>query len=719
MEEIMGGFDIPFMTFSKFKKAEDEIGDTLHSVALTSMKEAADEEARLAREMNEVDSNGMVCKCKYECKDILEMKKKLFENFHKLNLEEQGSYLMGLIQILPIQRRRNGMGRHYQRVPGSRKYRDYTPEILRACLEAIGNGDVTLREAEDVFGIPKRTICYKLKKQHCLKPGRPTVFSKEEELAVVECIIRLGDFGFPLGQRDLRMIMRDYLRKKDDPSDEEDADEEGLLADYSDEDMETYINKQTQELDDENEATAVFEGQKPIQSALQLSDCSRVVGQHLRRICEDAGNWYELYGNAANPISDLMLKPFPSSTKDVQAILFKPIMYAILFKHKIVTNSEKESKPMDEPVYKVSVFGASIAVREEYCQNFDMSGLPQIIDRTYEELRTCDERLTRTMPRCMFNHAMTTLVNAVLIDRDLENGHQPLNQNDYAQDAYPQSLPVPAPIHDYLRCISNSATIDGDQVNLNLPVIAIPESPDNDIHSGTFGPADLDQHECYLSPYVSMMRVMATREQNYDWQPPPDGYFLEGAVPTDNLLGYGSIDNLTQEGRDRLEGLEFQNDDALLGRLCFSPELILCVSSKLETPKDKFEMVTLEDAKLLKKRIPARTSPANSIFVESPRIHRPFDALSSVVPNLKSHSQFGSNQSAQVALQCLHLRRTAEDPGTCYLLEGVAPPGWTKDVLVQHQSTPPPPQLELVQHQFSSPTLQLELVQHQSSPQPL
>ncbi|KAF6212868.1 hypothetical protein GE061_010578 [Apolygus lucorum] len=35
MEEIMGGFDIPFMTFSKFKKAEDEIGDTLHSVALT------------------------------------------------------------------------------------------------------------------------------------------------------------------------------------------------------------------------------------------------------------------------------------------------------------------------------------------------------------------------------------------------------------------------------------------------------------------------------------------------------------------------------------------------------------------------------------------------------------------------------------------------------------------------------------------------------------
>ncbi|XP_074040067.1 uncharacterized protein [Leptinotarsa decemlineata] len=106
------------------------------------------------------------------------------------------------------------MVRHYQRVPGSRKYRDYTPETLHCCLEAIANGEVTLREAEDVFGIPKRTICNKLKKQHCLKPGRPTVFSEEEELAVVECIIRLGDFEFPLGQKDLRMIMRDYLRKK-------------------------------------------------------------------------------------------------------------------------------------------------------------------------------------------------------------------------------------------------------------------------------------------------------------------------------------------------------------------------------------------------------------------------------------------------------------------------------------------------------------------------
>lgn len=36
------------------------------------------------------------------------MKVKLFESYHKLGLNEQGSYLMGLLQVLPIQRRRHG-----------------------------------------------------------------------------------------------------------------------------------------------------------------------------------------------------------------------------------------------------------------------------------------------------------------------------------------------------------------------------------------------------------------------------------------------------------------------------------------------------------------------------------------------------------------------------------------------------------------------------------
>lgn len=340
--------------------------------------------------------------------------------------------------------------------------------------------------------------------------------------------------------------------------------------------------------------------------------------------------------------------------------------------------AKTETKPIDEPMYNCSGFGASIAIREEYCQNFDFSGFPQLIDRTYEQLRSLDERLSRTMPRCMFNHSMTVLANAVLLDRDQENGHRPLDQNDYAEDALPSSFNVPGPIHDYLRCVANTATIDGDAVKINLPDIAIPEGPLDDIHSGTYGPIGIDhnKYECYPSPYVTMQRLIASRDNQQNWQPLPDGFFPEGALPNENLIGYGPIDHLTPEGRERLQGLDFRNDDTILGRICYSSELMLRVSTKLETLKDKFEMLSLEDSKLMRKRIPERVSLTNVTFVESPITNRPLNSIADVVPNILSHAQFGSNQSAQAALQCLHRRRSVYNAGICYLIDGNPPPGW-------------------------------------------
>lgn len=37
------------------------------------------------------------------------MKHQLFMAYHKLDLNQQGNYLMGLIEVLPVQRRRHGM----------------------------------------------------------------------------------------------------------------------------------------------------------------------------------------------------------------------------------------------------------------------------------------------------------------------------------------------------------------------------------------------------------------------------------------------------------------------------------------------------------------------------------------------------------------------------------------------------------------------------------
>ncbi|KAF6211254.1 hypothetical protein GE061_014371 [Apolygus lucorum] len=49
----------------------------------------------------------------------------------------------------------------------------------------------------------------------------------------------------------------------------------------------------------------------------------------LQRLCENAANQYVLYGDAAYPISDLLLKPFPQTSTEDHAIYFNRAMSAV------------------------------------------------------------------------------------------------------------------------------------------------------------------------------------------------------------------------------------------------------------------------------------------------------------------------------------------------------------------------------------------------------
>ncbi|XP_047137741.1 uncharacterized protein LOC124814272 isoform X1 [Hydra vulgaris] len=93
----------------------------------------------------------------------------------------------------------------------ARKYKDYTSNDLSKCLEEVKCKKLTQNKAAAKYGISRRTICYKLKGKHNLKPGKPYFFSKFEEAAFVKCSIQLSDFGFPIGKEDLRHIMNNYL----------------------------------------------------------------------------------------------------------------------------------------------------------------------------------------------------------------------------------------------------------------------------------------------------------------------------------------------------------------------------------------------------------------------------------------------------------------------------------------------------------------------------
>lgn len=103
------------------------------------------------------------------------------------------------------------MPREYKRKLGARNYKDYDDETLSRCLSAIKNKEMSHRKASLEFGIPRRTILNKLKGYHVLKLGVPPIFSEEEENMFVNCIVKLSDYAFPMGEFDLKMVVKHYL----------------------------------------------------------------------------------------------------------------------------------------------------------------------------------------------------------------------------------------------------------------------------------------------------------------------------------------------------------------------------------------------------------------------------------------------------------------------------------------------------------------------------
>lgn len=105
------------------------------------------------------------------------------------------------------------MPRKYQRKAGSRKYADYSEETLLECLNEIKHGRISHRKAEEKYKIPRRTILNKLKCRHSKKPGHQPIFTPEEERQFAQCIISLGDHGFPVNMQELRNIIKNYLAR--------------------------------------------------------------------------------------------------------------------------------------------------------------------------------------------------------------------------------------------------------------------------------------------------------------------------------------------------------------------------------------------------------------------------------------------------------------------------------------------------------------------------
>lgn len=103
------------------------------------------------------------------------------------------------------------MVRVYKKPLGTRPYSNYNKNYMLRALQAVKTKQLSIRQASERYAVPKSTLAYKVKNLHELKPGRQPVLNTQEEKHLVEGIIQCAEWGFPLTQVDVRLIVKGYL----------------------------------------------------------------------------------------------------------------------------------------------------------------------------------------------------------------------------------------------------------------------------------------------------------------------------------------------------------------------------------------------------------------------------------------------------------------------------------------------------------------------------
>lgn len=78
--------------------------------------------------------------------------------------------------------------------------------MLKIACESVESGQISSRDAQRQFGIPRRTILNKIKNKHSKSVGHPTVLSAAEENQIVRVLQTSSDFGSPLTKVDLKLV---------------------------------------------------------------------------------------------------------------------------------------------------------------------------------------------------------------------------------------------------------------------------------------------------------------------------------------------------------------------------------------------------------------------------------------------------------------------------------------------------------------------------------
>lgn len=105
------------------------------------------------------------------------------------------------------------MGRIYHRKPGSRKYRDYGDERLKAAVDTYKKGGRTLHQVAEEYGIPYVTIYRKAKGLHKKTAGGQPALPRNVENIIVKAILAAADWGYAMEMSEIQEMVAGYLEQ--------------------------------------------------------------------------------------------------------------------------------------------------------------------------------------------------------------------------------------------------------------------------------------------------------------------------------------------------------------------------------------------------------------------------------------------------------------------------------------------------------------------------
>lgn len=335
--------------------------------------------------------------------------------------------------------------------------------------------------------------------------------------------------------------------------------------------------------------------------------------------------------------------------------------------------AEFPSAPVNLPLYEGQACGGQ-AVSSINSHNYDFSIMPCFIREIHNMMTAKETTFTRTLPYCVLQHYLNTILNAVLIKRVMiQNADKRFTKEvDPFDTIHADNLYVPAPFLSYLNGYGTNTLLNGDKVYPNLPHAGTPRMTrrvaNTPVESGTFGVLNADSHnayECYMAPYVTKALILRTlgvfnNGPRGAWMPLPEVLVPANSIATPNLLGYELPENIRGETANIIQRFHFHNSDSMAGRLCYSDELMNHVSGVLHERSDKFKMV---------RGIPVDSSVNPAAFIYT-NVETDVDSvrlLSNTHGTTCCSEAFGASASNMANYFAYHRQRSLSAPGYCLL----------------------------------------------------